>query len=54
MESKKKIDLEDSDDEKIEPKNILKINTKYAERYDKWRNKEELQKCLIFISFLIF
>lgn len=45
MVSKKKIDLEASDDERIESSNILKINTKYAERYDNWRNKEELQKC---------
>ena len=26
-------------------KSGLSINKKYAERYDNWRNKEELQKC---------
>lgn len=30
----------DSEDE-----GALKINENYAERYNKWRGKEELQKC---------
>lgn len=45
MVDKKKIDLDVSDDEKADSSTLLKINSKYAERYDKWRNKEELQKC---------
>ncbi|RMZ93546.1 KRI1 -like protein, partial [Brachionus plicatilis] len=44
MGNKKKIDLDVSDEEKTDSKNLLNINTKYAERYDNWRNKEELQK----------
>lgn len=36
----KLLDLSDSDDD-----SRLKINNNYAERYDNWRQKEELQKC---------
>ena len=34
-----------SDEEEIE----FKINEDYANRYNKWREKEELQKCMYFV-----
>ena len=30
----------------------LNINKNYAQRYDAWRSKEELQKCNFFIAVL--
>ena len=44
MISKKTIDLGASDDEETNSKSLLTVNKKYADRYDNWRNKEELQK----------
>lgn len=60
LKTDKKIKLIDSDSEKSdneEPENGesdfgLKINKKYAERYEAWRSKEELQK-RIFWQLLI-
>ena len=40
----KKLDLLDSDEEQVHDNNGLKINKQYAQRYDNWRSKEELQK----------
>ena len=34
-------DSEEDDDNKVE----LKINDRYADRYNTWREKEEMQKC---------
>lgn len=46
MVNKKKIELSLSDEEEVEATSTaLKINKNYAERYEKWRNKEEIQKC---------
>ncbi len=57
MPDKKKISLIASDDEELEDtledkNNGWSINKRYAERYDNWRNKEELQKCNL--DFWIF
>ncbi len=37
-----------SDDSGDDEKPTLKINENYANKYDTWRNKEELQKCNCF------
>ena len=52
---KEKILFADEDDEETnefglnskrgDSTNALAINKKYAERYDNWRGKEEMQKC---------
>lgn len=47
MVNKKKIELGLSDEEEVDKtssKNTLSINKNYADRYEKWRNKEEIQK----------
>lgn len=47
MVNKKKIELGLSDEEEVDntsSKNTLSINKNYADRYEKWRNKEEIQK----------
>lgn len=49
MVSKKTIDLGSSEDEETNTKSVLTINKKYADRYDNWRNKEELQKRKLFV-----
>lgn len=49
VKEKKQILIESDEDEEFGDSaannNGLSINKKYAERYDNWRNKEELQKC---------
>lgn len=36
---------EEEEDNSVSFKNGLGINKNYADRYDKWRGKEELQRC---------
>ena len=40
----KLLESSDSEEEAAGDGNKLKLNTNYAERYEKWRGKEELQK----------
>lgn len=49
MVSKKKIEFLNSEDEEEKSENIFKINKNYAEKYENWRSKEELQKCNNFL-----
>jgi hypothetical protein len=38
--------FDDNNEEENDDNNIsFGVNKKYAERYDNWRSKEELQKC---------
>jgi hypothetical protein len=48
----KKLKLIDSDESDKEDLKELTINKNYADRYNNWREKEELQKCISI--FLIF
>lgn len=45
MVSKKKIEIMNSSDEEEASENLLNINKNYADRYNTWRGKEELQRC---------
>ncbi len=41
-----KLKLIDSDESDKEDLNEFSINKNYADRYNNWREKEELQKCI--------
>ena len=45
MVKKSKLNLLEDENEESENKNELTINENYAQRYDNWRSKEELQRC---------
>jgi hypothetical protein len=43
------LDDENEENENNDEASELKINKNYAQRYDNWRSKEELQRCKLIL-----
>jgi hypothetical protein len=50
----KKLKLIESDESDKEDLKELTINKNYADRYNNWREKEELQKCILILFYFDF